>query len=70
MVHSCELVSSLVVKQFDKQGDCLQRGSMSVVGLANAGRRWTIVNSRSGGSVAVLRCCATPMPKKLALDDL
>jgi hypothetical protein len=26
MVHSCELVSSLVVKQFDKQGDCLQKG--------------------------------------------
>ena len=38
MVHSCELVSSLVVMQFDKQSDCLQRGSMSVVGLANAYR--------------------------------
>jgi hypothetical protein len=30
MVHSCELVSRLVVKQFDKQGDCRwpgQRGT-------------------------------------------
>ena len=37
MVHSCEPVSSLVVMQFDKQGDCLQRGSISVVGLGQRG---------------------------------
>jgi hypothetical protein len=56
MVHSCELASSLVVKQFDKQGDCLQRGSMSVVGLANAGRRWTI-----GELARRWQCCCTSL---------
>jgi hypothetical protein len=54
MVHSCELVSSAVVKQFDKQGDCLQRGSMSVVGLANAGRDDSELAQR-------WQCCCTSL---------